>query len=166
MLLLTLFFSGFLFQKSYTQEQKFKAIFVYNFTKYLNWPESSIGDEFIIAVLGNNPIIDELRIIANAKTVLNKKIVVNRISQDELNQKFQILFIPKENYSLIKSSCESLAGKPVLIISEKVNGCNDGAGINFIQKNNNLSFELNKLNITKRGISINSQLLSLATQVE
>ena len=159
-------FNGIIFCNTNAQEQKYKAIFIYNFTKYLNWPSSAIGNEFIIGVLGNDDIIDELKLIADIKTISNREIVVKRITPNGINQPLHILFIPKENHSLLKNVCESLNNLPVLVITEKTNACSEGADINFTQKNNNLSFELNKASITRRGISINSQLLNLASHVD
>jgi hypothetical protein len=147
------------------QESKFEAIFIYNFTKYLNWPASSIGNEFVIAVLGNNAIIDDLKQIAQSKSVLNKKVSIKKVSPSEINQSFQILFIPRESSNLIKIVSESLTNSAVLIVTEKNGGCLEGACINFLIKNNNLSFEMSKSNISKKEISINSTLVSLAEVV-
>ena len=37
-----------------------QARYIYNFIRYINWPENSVGDKFIIAVYGNNPVYTEL----------------------------------------------------------------------------------------------------------
>jgi len=49
------------------QDEKFKAIFIYNFTKYVNWPQ--IEGSFIISILGNSAITGEIESIAAKKTV-------------------------------------------------------------------------------------------------
>jgi hypothetical protein len=47
------------------QDEKLKAVFVYNFTRYLDWPQKS--GNFVILVLGRSPIYAELADIALKK---------------------------------------------------------------------------------------------------
>jgi hypothetical protein len=59
------------------QDEKFKAIFIYNFTKYINWPASE-GD-FVINVLGDEAITREMGEIATKKTVGNSVKYLSRL---------------------------------------------------------------------------------------
>ena len=67
------------------QDEKFKALFMYNFTKYIEWPQSKQTGDFVIGVVGGSPIIDEL----NAKNYQNLK------AFDTPN--FVLMFIPVES---------------------------------------------------------------------
>jgi hypothetical protein len=48
------------------QDERLKAIFIYNFTKHISWPSKS--GNFVISVPGNNKIITEIEVIAANKT--------------------------------------------------------------------------------------------------
>ena len=59
------------------QNERFKALFLYNFTRYLEWPTSGQQDDFVILVAGKNAkITNELQQIAAKKTVGTLKMVV------------------------------------------------------------------------------------------
>ncbi len=47
-----------------SREDQIKAVFIYNFTKYIQWPESDTSEVFIIGVLGNSNLVIPLRRIA------------------------------------------------------------------------------------------------------
>ena len=64
-----------------SQDEKLKAIFVYNFTKYVNWPTRS--GNFVITVLGKSPISTEILSIASKKTVGNSPIEVKVVNTPE-----------------------------------------------------------------------------------
>lgn len=38
-----------------------RANIIYHFTKYVNWPEFNSNSDFVIGVLGNSTIVDELK---------------------------------------------------------------------------------------------------------
>ena len=59
---------------------KIKASFIYNFTRYFEWPESK-ELTFNITILGENPgLAAKLTDMSSTKTVGAKKIVVHTIS--------------------------------------------------------------------------------------
>jgi len=66
-------------------------MFIYNFTKYINWPVNS-GD-FVINVLGNDGITKEIEYIAAKKMVGNSKISIKKILSPSEIKNCQILFI-------------------------------------------------------------------------
>ena len=47
-------------QTAFSQEEKYIGLFVYNFTKYFDWPESAKAGDFIIEVIGHQSVYDEL----------------------------------------------------------------------------------------------------------
>ncbi len=143
------------------QDEKFKAIFVYNFTKHINWPVSE-GD-FMILVLGSGNIIGEIEQIALKKTVGNQPIKINRInSPDEINRG-QILYITASKNDMLPDAFALAKKKNILLITEKSNACKGGSGINFVSKDGKLGFEISKTNIESCGLGVSSDLLKLGT---
>ncbi len=87
--------------QSKDREADLKAVFIYNFTLYIDWESGNIGDEFVVGVIGSSPVTASLNEIAKSSKVNNKKMVVRVFdSPDEIGQ-CQVLFIPnKLPYSL------------------------------------------------------------------
>ncbi|MBN1597586.1 MAG: YfiR family protein [Bacteroidales bacterium] len=155
-----------LFQQVQAQEAKFKALFMYNFTKYLEWPSTKQSGDFVIGIYGSSPIIDELGIIAQKKRVGAQPIIVKQISSSSEFNKCNILFLP-ENRSSKLNEVVSITGKSgTVIITDKEGLAKQGAGLNYININGKQSFEINRKNLEEQGVKINSVLLSLGNVVE
>jgi hypothetical protein len=148
------------------QDEKFKAIFIYNFTKYIEWPKEQESSEFIIIVLGNNSIVPELKNIAGRMKVGSKPIIIKYAQTFSAVTSANIVFIAKEMTGELPGLIESLNSKHILLITEKTNACNLGSAINFTQKNGNLNFEISPANILKAGLKVNSQLFTLGTVIQ
>jgi hypothetical protein len=141
------------------QTDKFKAIFIYNFTNYIEWPTANQGT-FQIAVYGDSPIIEELNIIGTKKKIGSASIVVKRINSPAEIGEAKICYIPSTQKKSIQEITAALKGKNVLIITE------DAAnyfGINFTQVNNKQTFEVSKSNIEAHGLKVNSALIALGS---
>jgi len=146
-----------------SQDEKLKAIFVYNFTKYVNWPQRS--GNFVITIIGKSPISAEIISIASKKTVGNSPIEVKVVDVPEEVTESQIVYIPaSKNNALLVIKERSPKGH-FLIITEKPNACKAGSCINFVSKEGKLSFEISKINIESYGLGISSDLLKLGTVV-
>jgi len=146
------------------QEERFMSLYIYNFTKYLEWPVETIKNtEFIIGVYGNSNMSKELSPLIGGKKIGNLSIKVKDVSNAGDFKNCQIVFVAKEKTPEIKSLAQNLSGLSVLMISEKPGFCSDGAHICFVLKNGNLNFEISKSNLTKSHISANSALFSLGT---
>jgi hypothetical protein len=141
------------------QEEKFKAIFIYNFTRYINWPIKS-GD-FVVTVLGNDPITGEMESIATKKMVGNSKIRIVTINSPSELGNCQIVYVVKSNSDVMAQVVKKAKESNILIITDKQNACLLGAGINFIENGGKLTFEISKQNIESCSLQVNSALLSL-----
>lgn len=161
-----LFMLFFLIPASQAQDEKFKALFMYNFTKYLEWPSSKQSGDFIIGVYGNSPIISELNIIAQKRKVGAQKIVVRKVMQIDQFADCNIIYIP-ENRSMkvdeIKQNCDK---KGVVLITDKPGYAKTYSGINYVKINGKQNFEINKGILEYQGVKVNSVLLSLGIVIE
>lgn len=148
------------------QDEKFEALFIFNFTKYIEWPSENQSKEFVITVLGNGDIIPELESISSRMHASNKLIIIRKASSPFAIPPSQILFISKDKANEIPQIIENLKTQKILLITEKPNACKLGVAINFLSKGGNLSFELSRGNIEKYGLKVNSQLFTLGTLVQ
>ena len=143
------------------QEANLKAVFIYNFTRYIDWDTSSVENEFVIGVIGSSPVTEALAEIAKTKTVKNKRIVIRHFDKPEEITSCAILFISANSpYPL--SSVLSRINKGTLTISEEAGYGEKGTAFNFVVVNDKLKFEANVKSINAAGLKASSQLLKLA----
>jgi len=160
-LFVSLFFCVFLSMSASAQNEKFKALFLYNFTKFIEWPESQKGGDFVIGVMGSSPIINELSTIAEKKTVGSQDIVVKKLNSASEANACHIVYVPENQSNKVNAIISSVSSTSVLVISDKDGLISSGSGINYVSVNGKQKFEVSKTNIESTGLKVNSQLLSL-----
>lgn len=141
---------------------KMESVFMYNFTKLVNWPAAYQSGDFVIGVLGSSPIIPELEEMAKTKKAGTQNIVVAKFSSVASITKCHILFIPESQSANIGAVAGKVSGSSTLLVSETANGTSSGAAINFVIVDNKQKFELKESNATKYGLVIGAQLKNLA----
>jgi hypothetical protein len=146
-----------------SQDEKLKAIFVYNFTRYVNWPQRS--GNFIITILGKSSISAEITGIASKKMVGNSSIEVKVVNAPEEVTESHIVYIPISKTAALEVITQRAADYHYLIITEKPEACRKGSCINFISKEGKLSFEISKTNLESYGLGISTDLLKLGTVI-
>jgi len=149
------------FQTVKGQNEKFKALFIYNFTNYIEWP-SNEGRTFLVAVLGDSPIINEIEAISKIKTIGKLPIEVRRINSTSEIGNASIVYVPPSKKKVLAELSQILVGKPVLIISD---GAVGNFGINFVEISQKQSYQISKSNIESHGLKVNSNLIALGTAV-
>jgi len=159
--LLITFIILFFVEKNFAQNEKFKAPYIYNITKYIDWKTKSDDDYFIIGVLGNSIIVDELKTIAKKRTINEQTVQVVKYNTVEEITNCQILYVSATKSSYMTTILEKKNFNS-LIITEKTGMTKKGAAINFIDAEGVVKFEVNTANITKYGLEYNSELLNFA----
>lgn len=151
---------------SQAQDEKFKALFMYNFTKYLEWPTSKQSSNFVIGVYGNSPIISELNTIAQKRKVGAQQIVIKKVLTADQFKTCNILYVPMNRSSKIDEIKNNCNGKNIVLITDKPGLAKTHSGINYVKVNGKQNFEINKKQIESQGVNVNSTLLSLGIAVE
>jgi len=144
-----------------SQDYKFHSLFIYNFTKYIEWPESYKSGDFVIGVLGKSDIIESLQKMAEIKTVGAQKIQVEVVNDVSAAPKCHMLFIPQGQSGKLEEVLAAFSGKPTLIISERPGLGKKGSGINFVLEEGKWRFELNKTAIESSSLKVSSELMKL-----
>lgn len=151
---------------SHAQDEKFKALFMYNFTKYLEWPSNKQSGDFVIGVYGNSPIIGELNIIAQKRKVGAQQIAVKRVTDVSEFKDCNIIYVPENKSVKVAEITEQCSEKGVVLITDKPGLANTHSGINYVKVDGKQNFEINKRILESQGIKVNSVLLSLGIVIE
>jgi hypothetical protein len=139
-----------------------QAMYIYNFTRYINWPAEYESESFVIGILGECEIVEELKIFTQGKKVGNKPIsVVCYNSVADIGQ-CHILYVPHNSIEDINKILSKVSKSNSLIICETPGSISAGAAISFIYTENKLKFELNSENANKYGLTVSSTLCNMA----
>ena len=148
------------------QVPKLQSVFIYNFTKYIDWPAEYKTGNFVVGVLGDATITRELQKMARTKKAGTQTIEIKTFKTVADVSKCHILFIPSSKSSFISQIAKKVGAKSTLIIGEKEGLTRNGAAINFVLKDNKQKFELSKKNAAKHKLKVSSSLEKLAIIVD
>ena len=143
---------------------KIKSIFIYNFTKYVDWPESQKQGDFVIGILGNSNVnlIKELEKMSQLSKVGTRNFVVKVYNSVDEIGKCQLLFISSDKSNSIGGAILKVSKYNTLVIGENSGLIKKGAVINFVYQENKQKFELSKDNAEKYGLTVSSSLVNMA----
>ena len=147
-----------------SKDYTFHTVFVYNFTKYIEWPDA--GKELVIGIQGGDAqAVQAFEKMAQAKSSADKKFVIKSINKPDDAAACHLIFIPDDESDKTAAYAQKFAGTPKLIVTEKEGMIKKGGIINFVTVDGKLRFELNQRALDKAGLKVSSQLLSLAILV-
>jgi len=152
---------------------KIKVTFLYNFTRFIEWPEDYKNGNFIIGVVGDTPLYGELlamkeKMEKDDKTFVtkgNQPISVLKYLSYKALGKCHIIFVSKNYSNQLSSIVEKTNSQNTLLVTEEAGLMEDGSGINFIINQNKIGFELNRTQLIKKGLSVSQNLSNYATRV-
>ena len=147
--------------QTHEQEANLKAVFIYNFTRYIDWDTSNVENTFVIGVLGSTAVTEPLNEIAKTSTIKNKRIIIRNFSNPDEMGPCNILFISANSTFPLQSVLAKI-NKGTLTITEEAGFAEQGAAFNFVVVNDKLKFEANVKSINAAGLKASSQLLKLA----
>ncbi|OGP69342.1 MAG: hypothetical protein A2169_09630 [Deltaproteobacteria bacterium RBG_13_47_9] len=145
-------------------EYLIKAAYLYNFTKFVEWPPEAFEDDFSpinLFILGADPFGEALDSIKN-RTVQGRRLNIKYVNHIEEVSGCHILFISASEKENLRSILRILKNSTILTISETENFSKRGGIINFIQVENKIHFEINPDAAQQGKLKISSQLLRLA----
>lgn len=142
------------------------ANIIYHFTKYINWPDDRKTGEFVIGVVGDTPLYDELKNFTSKRSAAGQPIIVKKFSTGASLFNCHILFVADESSNNIKRIAATTANTPTLLVTESEGLSRKGACINFVLVDDRLKLEINKKNIESRSLDIASELLNLGIIVK
>lgn len=150
-----------------TSYSQLKADYLYNFAKFIYWPEDTFTNAhspFTIGVLGENSLSAALTPLAGRK-VRNRSIEILHFKNVQEIQSCQLLYISSSTASNLEEILKSLSSKRTITIGDDNNFANIGGAIQFVTSREHLDFIVNLKVTKKKGIKIDSQLLSLAVEI-
>jgi hypothetical protein len=152
-------------QMALAQERPIHEVYsmmVYNFTKYVQWPDHDASGEFVIGVIGNSDVYNTLNSWYGGKPRGSKTYVIKKFSSVSDVTECHVLFLDKGKSSEFEAVNMKVKGKGTLVITDK-NGLGEkGSSINFKTVDNKLKFELNQKAIETSNLKVSGALSSMA----
>jgi hypothetical protein len=140
-----------------------KAGFLYNFTRFIEWPANALKAPeapFVIGILGNDPFGAYLDSILTGEKAWGHPLAVHRFQYIKDIQNCHILFISVSSSDT--TSITEIHQLPILTVSDADDFMKRGGMIRLFMQNNKIRVQINVAMVKDAKLNISSKLLRLA----
>lgn len=153
-------------QRTATAEDDIKAAFLFNFTKFVDWPASADpGEPFRICIVAEPAFATAVDRTIEGESVNGRPLARSTPRAPDAARSCQVLFLGRLESDHADRWIGAVRGAPVLIVTESERAWDQGAHINLFVEDNRVRFDINPDAATRAGLSISSKLLRVARRV-
>jgi hypothetical protein len=155
-------------QSAQPTEYQLKAAFLFNFAKFIDWPNRSFADSqspFLICIIGRDPFGNVLDTYLSGKTVDDRTVEIDRFPSPGapvLARRCQIVFISSSEQQRFHGVIDSFQGQSVLLVGDADGFATSGGTIEFVLEERRIHFAINSDAADRADLKVSSKLLSLA----
>ena len=148
-------------------ESQVKAMFVYNFLKFVEWPSESIRtkDPFVVLIIGEGSTADATERFLESKTIGARPLVVRRVSWDQSLAGRRAAFVVERDAKKLHRVLDAAAAAGVLTIGEGESFTTRGGVIGLLVEDRKVRFDVDTSAAQKAGLRVSSKLLALTRVV-
>jgi hypothetical protein len=160
--------SGACFPATPAGEYQVKAVFLFNFGQFVEWPAKvydSPQAPFIIGILGDDPFGGSLDEVVRGEAVGTRSLVVRRFKSAGEIGDCHILFIGRNEPDQLRRGLEAVRGRSVLTVTDIEGADRHGAVIVLFNENNRIRMRINLAAAKASQLVISSKLLRPAVVV-
>jgi len=154
-----------LYLKGQGVEYPVKLAFLYNFTKFIEWPPGSYrypDAPLAICIVGHDPFSPDIEGDLRTRIVGSHPVEVLTLKPTDTLNVCHMVFIPATEKNQADQIVKGLKGSSTLTVGETEGFAGLGGMINLTVEGNKVHFEVNQLAAQRAGLKISSKLLSLA----
>jgi len=148
-------------------EASVKAVFLFNFSKYVTWPRAVMSErspaELKICVTTNDSFFTLLKSAVQGEEVDGKPLLPIALDGLDEAKTCQILYVGNTETPDAKIWLGAVRSSQVLTVGE--GALNDDTVIVFVREDNRIRFDINRAAASRHGLNVSSKLLRLARQV-
>jgi hypothetical protein len=149
-------------------EYQVKAVFLFNFAQFVEWPARAFADSkapLVIGILGDDPFGSYLDDLVQGEMIGDRPMVVRRYRRVEDIADCHILFINRSKAAELEKIIPALQGRSILTVADADDFCRHGGMIRFVTENGKIRLRANLAAAKASDLIISSKILKAATIV-
>jgi hypothetical protein len=146
-------------------EYEIKAGFLFNFTKFVEWPEGAFVDSgapIILGILGENPFGELLTTAVAGKAVNGRAVLVKQFKEGQDLRGCQVLFVAAADKKHMAQTLGKLKGSKVLTVGEGTGFTQSGGMIAFLVEGNKVRLEIDLEAASEAHLKISAKVIAVA----
>ena len=152
-------------QSEQPSEYEVKAAFLFNFTKFVEWPDSSFPDAhspIVTGIVGDDPFGASLTRLVAGQKAQGRSIAIIRYRRGDDLRRCHVLFISGSERTRIAQILAALQDTGVLTVSDIDGFAEAGGAVQFVMQENRVHFVVNLDAASQSKLRVSAKLLALA----
>jgi len=148
-----------------SREYQVKAVFLFNFAQFVEWPPSAFGRAdapLVIAILGEDPFGAYLDDTVRGEAVNNRPLEVRRYRQLADVKACHILFVSRSEVGRLDQTLASLRDRSILTVGDADDFVRHGGAIQLANAQNKIRLMVNPDAAKAANLTMSSKLLRAA----
>jgi len=152
-------------------EDEVKAVYLFNFGKFVHWPASSAtvsanpAQTFDLCVIGQDPLTEILTRVTVQERLDNRPVRVRQIDNPAEARSCAIVFLGANEAARIEQDLAALRGAETLTVGDQAEFLKRGGMLQFVVEDNRVRFSVNLEAVGKTQLQLSSELLKVAAWV-
>jgi hypothetical protein len=149
-------------------EYQLKAVFLFNFTQFVEWPREAFADPdepLIIGVLGTDPFGPYLDQTVQGEKINGRSIEVRRYRSVAEIQACHVLYLSQSETARLKDILPRLRTRSILTVGDSEVFAQNGGIIRFFTEKSRIKLRVNLDSAKEARLTISSKLLRAAVVV-
>jgi YfiR/HmsC-like len=145
-----------------TREYQIKAVFLFNFAQFVEWPPEAFpgaAEPFVIGILGEDPFGPYLDETVRGEKVNSRSISIVRFARAEDIRTCHILYISRSEAGRLDQILSTMRSRSILTVSDLDQFGRSGGMIRFVTENNKVRLRIDNEAAKAAGLKISSKLL-------
>ena len=152
-------------QAQISREYQLKAVFLYNFVQFAEWPTNAFegtNSPIVIGIVGPDPFGATLADTLRGENVAGHPLTVQHFARPSDIKTCHLLFITQPEIRHVDEILKAVKDKPVLTVCDADTAATSQVMIRFVVENNKVHFRINPEAARAANISLSSKLLRVA----
>lgn len=150
------------------REFETKAVFLYNFARFVDWPARAFprsGEPLVIGVLGADPFGRFLDEKLRKERVNGRPLAVRRYERVDEISKCHILFVSGSEWANAQLIVERLSDQPILTVCDTELIARSGIMVQLVNDGGHVRLRINRGAARRAGLGLSAKLLRSAEVV-
>jgi hypothetical protein len=146
-------------------EYQVKAAYVFNFLKFVQWPDdfpANAHGKWVVGIVGDSPVGDELGRLFEGKSVLGRDLQIKRFRAADSLRDCHILFISQSEKKRLPAIFAELRGSSVLTVADTEDFVDSGGMIQLTVEGTRVRIAINVSATGRARLKVSSKMLLLA----
>jgi hypothetical protein len=153
------------FAQTPSAEYQVKAVYLFNFAQFVEWPAKAFPDPqrpLVIGVLGDDPFGNYLDETIRGESVNKRALTVQRFRRVGEVKTCHVLFISRSESDRLEQTFSSLKGRHILTVGDTDDFTQRGGMIRFVIEKSKIRVRINLGAVKAADLAISSKLLRVA----